>query len=59
LSQKAQLLLHAEVLNLFDGRGRRFENELNMKGAYRGLLTNILRKTPKAYCLEMSQKFRL
>jgi hypothetical protein len=53
LSQKAQPLLHVEVLNLFDDRGRRFENEPNMKGAYRGMLTNILRKTPNACCLEM------
>jgi hypothetical protein len=34
--QKARSLLHAEMLNLFDGRGRRRENEPKMKGAYRG-----------------------
>jgi len=53
-SQKTQPLLHAEVLNTFYGRGRTCENEPNMKGAYRRLRTNILRKNPKAYCLEMS-----
>jgi len=58
-SQKAQPVLHTEALNLFDGRGRRRENEPNLKSAYRGLLTNVLRKNPKAYCCEMSQNFRL
>jgi hypothetical protein len=58
LSQKAQPLLHAEVVNLFDGRGRRFKSGPKMKGEYREMLTNILRKTQNACCLEMSQKFR-
>ena len=52
-------LLHAEVLNLFDGRGQRCENEPNLKSGCRGLLTNILRKNPKAYCMDKLQIFRL